>query len=103
MPLIEKIGKNPFSKALLVGIPLAASVGGMGTIIGSPTNAIAVGVLENNGYNREFFELDVFWISTCTYTYSGRMVAAEKKIHQHPILPSNLNCRLRNEPVDKTD
>jgi solute carrier family 13 (sodium-dependent dicarboxylate transporter), member 2/3/5 len=48
-PLLKKIGKDPFSKALLVGVPLAASVGGMGTIIGSPTNAIAAGILENMG------------------------------------------------------
>ncbi|HET7003170.1 MAG TPA: SLC13 family permease, partial [Puia sp.] len=54
MPLIRNLGKNTFSKALLVGVPLAASVGGMGTIIGSPTNAIAVGALENNGDSMNF-------------------------------------------------
>lgn len=42
MPLILKLGKDaPFSKALLLGIPAAASLGGMGTIIGSPPNIIA--------------------------------------------------------------
>ena len=54
MPLIRNLGKNTFSKALLLGIPIAASVGGMGTIIGSPTNAIAVGALENNGITVTF-------------------------------------------------
>jgi solute carrier family 13 (sodium-dependent dicarboxylate transporter), member 2/3/5 len=55
-PLLKKIGKDPFSKALLVGIPLAATIGGMGTIIGSPTNAIAVGVLEKMGISVSFLE-----------------------------------------------
>jgi len=36
---------EPFIKALFIGIPVAANLGGMGTIIGSPPNAIAVGHL----------------------------------------------------------
>lgn len=62
MPLVRKLGKNKFSQALLVGIPLAASVGGMGTIIGSPPNAIAVGVLENNGISMSFLKWMYFGI-----------------------------------------
>jgi len=47
-PLILSLKKeNPFTKALLLGIPFAANIGGMGTIIGSPPNAIAVGSLVN--------------------------------------------------------
>ena len=38
--------KEGLSGALPMGIAFAASVGGLGTIIGSPTNAIAVGLLE---------------------------------------------------------
>ena len=37
--------KGSFSRALLLGIPAAASIGGMGTIIGSPPNAIAATAL----------------------------------------------------------
>ncbi|HEX3767462.1 MAG TPA: DASS family sodium-coupled anion symporter [Puia sp.] len=62
MPLIRNLGKNTFSKALLVGVPIAASVGGMGTIIGSPTNAIAVGELENNGITIHFLNWMFFGI-----------------------------------------
>lgn len=55
MPLIQKMGKDkPLSKALLLGIPGAASVGGMGTIIGSPPNAIAVGALQGIGIEIDF-------------------------------------------------
>jgi len=45
---------DKLSKTLLLGIPLAASIGGMGTIIGSPPNAIAVGILESNGIQVDF-------------------------------------------------
>ena len=34
-----------FTKALLMGVAFAANIGGMGTVIGSPPNAIAVGEL----------------------------------------------------------
>lgn len=62
MPLIRNLGKNTFARALLLGIPIAASVGGMGTIIGSPTNAIAVGVLENNGITVNFLSWMYFGV-----------------------------------------
>ena len=46
MPLINHLGKTSnLSKALLIGIPASASIGGMGTIIGSPPNAIAVDMI----------------------------------------------------------
>lgn len=48
--------KAPFSKALLLGIPAAASLGGMGTIIGSPPNAIAVEALNSHGIPFGFLE-----------------------------------------------
>lgn len=39
---------QPFAKALLIGVPFAANLGGMGTVIGSPPNAIAVGILQEH-------------------------------------------------------
>lgn len=36
---------NSFQKAILLGVVVAANIGGMGTIIGTPPNAIAVGAL----------------------------------------------------------
>jgi solute carrier family 13 (sodium-dependent dicarboxylate transporter), member 2/3/5 len=55
MPLLASLGKKSgFSKALLLGIPIAAATGGMGTIIGTPPNAIAAGALENAGHPIDF-------------------------------------------------
>lgn len=41
----EEISHEGLSGALPMGIAFAASIGGLGTIIGSPTNAIAVGLV----------------------------------------------------------
>ena len=49
MPLLNHLDKDsPFARSLLLGIPTAAAIGGMGTIIGSPPNAIAVEALNNS-------------------------------------------------------
>jgi sodium-dependent dicarboxylate transporter 2/3/5 len=57
MPLLVSLGKKSgFAKALLLGIPIAASIGGMATIIGTPANAIAVGALANENINVSFIE-----------------------------------------------
>jgi sodium-dependent dicarboxylate transporter 2/3/5 len=45
-----------FRKAVLMGIPAAATVGGMGTIIGSAPNAVAVGALEYAGVVVSFLD-----------------------------------------------
>ena len=59
IPLLLRLGKNsPVGKAFLLGTPIAAATGGMGTIIGSPPNAIAAGALANTGHPVDF----VTWI-----------------------------------------
>ncbi len=42
----EKADSHPFTKALLLGVAYAASIGGLGTKIGTPPNAFVVGFLE---------------------------------------------------------
>ncbi|MFC1480761.1 SLC13 family permease [Candidatus Neomarinimicrobiota bacterium] len=45
-PVVGTLDKDArYAKSLLLGIPFAANLGGMGTIIGSPPNAIAAGLL----------------------------------------------------------
>ncbi|WNJ19204.1 SLC13 family permease [Pontibacter sp. G13] len=60
-PFLASLDKRaPFSKALLLGIPSAAAIGGMGTIIGSPPNAIATGALESVGQRMDFVQWMAF-------------------------------------------
>lgn len=57
LPLLTSLGKKSgVSKALLLGIPIAAATGGIGTIIGTPSNAIAAGALKSAGIIMEFID-----------------------------------------------
>lgn len=44
-PVLAKYQDDGFSKSLILGTAMAANIGGMGTIIGTPPNAIAAGAL----------------------------------------------------------
>lgn len=57
------IGLQGLSGALPMGIAFAASIGGLGTIVGSPTNAIAVGLIDEAlGYRIGFAEWMAFGV-----------------------------------------
>jgi sodium-dependent dicarboxylate transporter 2/3/5 len=61
MPLLNSLSsKSGLSKALLLGVPISATTGGMGSIVGSPPNLIAVGALENIGINVSFLDWIIY-------------------------------------------
>ena len=43
---VKPLETEGFPGALVMGIAFAASIGGLGTLVGSPTNAIAVGIID---------------------------------------------------------
>ena len=45
-----------FRKALVLAVPFAANIGGMGTPIGSPPNAVATGFLQKAGHDVDFLK-----------------------------------------------
>ncbi len=51
--------KDPFSLAMILGVPFAANIGGMATPIGTPPNAIAIGLLRAQGIELSFLR----WMS----------------------------------------
>jgi sodium-dependent dicarboxylate transporter 2/3/5 len=54
---VDKKNPSPFSVALLLTLAYAASIGGIGSPIGSPPNLIAIGMLEKLiGYQITFFQ-----------------------------------------------
>lgn len=62
LPIISRIpNTNHFSKALALSIPFACNLGGFGTPIGSPPNAIALSYLYKNGVNLSFAN----WMMMC--------------------------------------
>ena len=101
-PILKSLGsKAALSKNLLIGIPAAAAIGGMGTIIGSAPNAIVVGALEGVGISVSFLEwmlfgipialilIFIFWyvllkrnpIKTKTLQLSHLFNTAEERLH----------------------
>lgn len=55
MPLFTHFeGRDPFKKALVLSVPFAANIGGVGTIIGTPPNAVAASVLGKLGHPVSF-------------------------------------------------
>lgn len=57
LPFINTLDEDSrFSRAILIGIAGSASIGGMGTIIGSPPNAVAIEALNNHGLDIGFLE-----------------------------------------------
>lgn len=57
MPFARQYGKNePIVKAMLLGVAAAATLGGIGTVIGSSPNAIALGILQSYGYEFTFVD-----------------------------------------------
>ena len=54
LPLVRKVDDKNFTKALLIGIAFSANIGGMGTPIGTPPNAIAMEALKSQGIHLSF-------------------------------------------------
>lgn len=82
LPLARLMGKNSeYTKALLVGIPAAATLGGMGTIIGSTPNAIAVGALQEKGINITFIEWMLFGVPVAMVSIYLFWKFLTKKLH----------------------
>jgi len=57
VPIVRSFPKDePFRKAIILGIPFASNIGGIGTPIGTPPNAIAMGILGNLGHGISFLQ-----------------------------------------------
>lgn len=74
IPLMAQIPPNePFRRGMLLAIPFAANIGGMGTPISSPPNAVAVAYLRNAGIDISFFEwtglMIPIWLSLLVMVY----------------------------------
>jgi sodium-dependent dicarboxylate transporter 2/3/5 len=65
IPIINKLDpQEPFVKSLFLGVAASATLGGMGTVIGSPPNAIALGIIQHAGYNFNFSSWMLYGIPT---------------------------------------
>jgi len=84
IPAAERDG---LSGALPMGIAFAASIGGLGMIIGSPTNPIAVGLLfETTGVKISFVQWMIYGmpIVLVGVPLAAFIIARVQKVAQHP-------------------
>jgi len=59
LPIVHSIPKgNPFAKAIVLSIPFSCNIGGLGTPIGTPPNAVAKLALQNIGVEISF----LYWM-----------------------------------------
>jgi sodium-dependent dicarboxylate transporter 2/3/5 len=65
--LVSSARESKCAKALVLGIPIAASTGGMGTIIGSPPNAVAAGILAESGSPMGFLRWIVYGLPLAVF------------------------------------
>ncbi len=102
MPLLIRLGKNSStSKALILGIPIAATTGGMGTMIGSPPNAIATGALHNAGKSIDFIKWMYYGLPiTLILTFVAWWMLIKVFMKQPQSIPQ-LTTANKGEPINK--
>jgi sodium-dependent dicarboxylate transporter 2/3/5 len=59
-PLLTILGKSNISKSLLLGVSIAAAVGGMGTIIANSTNPVVAGLINEAGIKINFLDWIIY-------------------------------------------
>lgn len=105
LPMVQLMGKqHPFSQMVMVGIPASAAVGGIGTIIGSTPNAIAVGALQEIGYKITFLDWMIFGLPTALIlVYSFYKLLSSKIPKDMKMSDLNLDTLNKDDDVDKKD
>lgn len=79
--------QDGLSGALPMGIAFAASIGGLGTLVGSPTNAIAVGLIDEAlGRRISFAEWSAFGLPAVIIgvPVAAWLIARVQRIAEHP-------------------
>lgn len=83
----EPLSQNGIYGALPMGIAFAASIGGLGTIVGSPTNAIAVGLLDQiAGVRITFAQWSLYGLPLVVVSIplAAWIVARVSRVADHP-------------------
>ena len=103
MPLLSNLGKNsPLGKALLIGVPIAATTGGLATIIGTPANAIAAGALENAGIQIDFLHWMFYGIPLALFlTAISCFVLIKLFIKENPQISLEFLESKDSEPISR--
>jgi sodium-dependent dicarboxylate transporter 2/3/5 len=86
-PETQEVEQDGLFGALPMGIAFAASIGGLGTIVGSPTNAIAVGLLDKiAGVRIGFLEWSLYGVPLVLLgtPLAAVIIAQVQRVGAHP-------------------
>ena len=97
-PMLANCGSSAAARALILGVAFAANLGGMGTIIGTPPNAIASGLLENV-YPVDFLRWMLFGLPPAMLLLAGLWWSLSKRVESasfHLVQPSGDELTILN-------
>ena len=99
-PVLATLPKDGGGRiSLALAIPIAANLGGMGTPIGTPPNAIALGALQDAGYNITF----VGWmIRMVPYVIVMLIFAWFLLMKLYPFKAKSIELKIEGAPVKTT-
>ena len=99
-PVLATLPKDGGGRiSLALAIPIAANLGGMGTPIGTPPNAIALGALQDAGYNITF----VGWmIRMVPYVIVMLLFAWFLLMKLYPFKAKSIELKIEGAPVKTT-
>ncbi|SIO44074.1 DASS family sodium-coupled anion symporter [Fibrobacter sp. UWB11] len=100
-PVLKLFDANDRGKAAFaLAIPLGANIGGMGTPIGTPPNAIALGALQSSGFNISFGQWMEFGVP---YVIVMMVIAWFLLLKLYPIKMKEMNLDIEGaEGFDKS-
>jgi len=99
-PVLATLPKDGGGRiSLALAIPIAANLGGMGTPIGTPPNAIALGALQDAGYNITF----AGWMMRMVpYVIVMLLIAWVLLMKMYPFKAKSIEIKIEGEPVKVT-
>ena len=99
-PVLATLPKDGGGRiSLALAIPIAANIGGMGTPIGTPPNAIALGALQEAGYNITFAG---WMLRMVPYVIVMLLVAWILLMKLYPFKAKSIELKIEGEPVKVT-
>ena len=96
---------NGFAGAVMMGIAFAASLGGLGTLVGSPTNAIAAALIEKSlGLRISFLDWAIYGVPIVLLSIPIAMViiARVQRLADHPFDGRKAATALGNQAIWST-
>ena len=99
-PVLATLPKDGGGRiSLALAIPIAANIGGMGTPIGTPPNAIALGALQEAGYAITFAE---WMLRMVPYVIVMLLIAWVLLMKLYPFKAKSIELKIEGAPVKTT-